>query len=136
MLQANTEWLGLCCPSVQREQLHILMEQNSFQENGITCQQYFYYHPFTQLLSSKDKPMAWRTSPSIGVSVQGPKRASICTRFLQSCCPYNVPTIWISQATLLLCTAPSGSQAQRLETSVLGNSRIPNQLHPNIFKLY
>lgn len=36
-----------------------------------------------------------------GVSGQGPKRASIFTRFLQSRCPYNVPTIQISQATSL-----------------------------------
>lgn len=56
LLQANTERLGLCFTSVQREQLHILMEQNSLQGGGITCQQYFYYHPFTQPLSTKDKP--------------------------------------------------------------------------------
>lgn len=111
LLQGNT-MAGFTLPLWQ---LHILMDQNSFQGGGITCQQYFYYHPFTQLLSSKDKPMSLRTSPSNGVSGQWPKKASIFTRFLQSRCPYNVPTIWISQATLLLCTAPSGSQAQNLK---------------------
>lgn len=135
LLQAKIEWLGLCCPSVQRQQLHIRMEQNSFEGGGITCQQYFYYHPFTQLLSTKDKPRSLRTATN-GVSGQGSKTVNIFTRFLQSRCPYNIPTIRISQATLLLSTAPSGSKEQRFETSVLGNPRIPNQLLPSIFKLY
>lgn len=109
LLQANTE-RGLCCPSAQREQLHILMEQKSFQGRGITCQQYAYYHPFTQLRSPKDKPKSLRTSPLTVFQARDPREllylqgylfTSIFTRFLQSRCPYNVPTIQISQATSL-----------------------------------
>lgn len=133
LLQANTE-RGLCCPSAQREQLHILTEQNSFQGRGITCQQYFYYHPFTQLLSTKGKPQSLRTSLLTVFQARDPRKQA----YLQGVSKAGAHIMFPQYGShkQLLSTAPSGSQAQRFETSVLGNLRIPNHLLPNIFKLY